>query len=339
MEGAGQKRKLATIFAADVVGYSKLMARDEEATVRTLRAYRQITDKLIERHDGRIFNTGGDSVLAEFGSVVEAVRCAIAIQDELRMHNAELAPDNQMHFRIGINVGDVLIEGDDLLGDGVNVAARLEGLAAPGGICISGSTFEQVKNKLSIGFEDLGPQQVKNIPDPVSAFGITSAPVSLTDGGAASDQPAAGGAGKTAITAGLALAGLVIVAGAWFWMNTPSPSPSLASLPANTSTQNMTAEQIAVFVAGLKIEGRRLRDDLPFTIMLGEDKTATYEFPANNGGKETITGKWRAEDHRFCMKLARFASGREVCPRIVRQGDTYHAERGDGTVLKWTLSK
>lgn len=337
MEGAGQKRKLATIFAADVVGYSKLMARDEEATVRTLRAYRQITDKLIERHDGRIFNTGGDSVLAEFGSVVEAVRCAIAIQDELRMNNAELAPENQMHFRIGINVGDVLIEGDDLLGDGVNVAARLEGLAAPGGICISGSTFEQVKNKLSIGFEDLGPQQVKNIPDPVTAFGITSAPVSLTDGGATPDHPATGGTGKTAITAGLVLAGLVIIAGAWFWMK--PQSPSLASLPVNTSTTSMSAEQIVEFVTGLKIEGRRLLDDLPFTIVLGEDKTATYEFPANPGGKERIIGKWRAEDHRFCMQLARFAAGREVCPRIVRQGDKYHAERGDGTVLKWSLSK
>ncbi len=173
-------RRLATILAADVVGYSRLMALDEEATVRTLHAHREIIDRLIARHEGRIFHTAGDSVLAEFGSAVEAVRCAITIQDELRVRNAELDDDRRMLLRIGINIGDVIVDGDDLLGDGVNVAARLEGLAAPGGVCISGGTFEQVKNKLSIGFEDLGPQAVKNIPDPVAAYRLTGAPVSVS---------------------------------------------------------------------------------------------------------------------------------------------------------------
>ncbi len=170
MAPSGAKRRLTTILAADVEGYSRLMRADEEATLATLKTYREIIDGLIARHDGRIFGTGGDSVLAEFGSAVEAVRAAISIQEELRVRNAELAETRRMHFRIGITVGDVMVEGDNLFGDGVNVAARLEGLAEAGGICISGSAFEQVKNKLTIGFEDIGPQEVKNIDEPVSAF-------------------------------------------------------------------------------------------------------------------------------------------------------------------------
>ncbi len=166
-------RKLTTILAADVVGYSKMMAADEEATLRTLRSYRTIIGDLLDKHGGRIFNTAGDAVLAEFNSAVEGVRCAISIQEELEVRNAELSDDRKMRFRIGINVGDVMIEGDDLFGDGVNVAARLEGVASPGRVCISASTFEQVKNKLSIGFEDLGPQEVKNIPHPVGAFQVS----------------------------------------------------------------------------------------------------------------------------------------------------------------------
>ncbi len=172
-------RKLSTILAADVVGYSKMMAADEEATLRTLLSYRAIIADLLDKHGGRIFNTAGDAVLAEFNSAVEGVRCAISIQEELEVRNAELPDDRKMRFRIGINVGDVMIEGDDLFGDGVNVAARLEGIASPGGVCISASTFEQVKNKLSIGFEDLGPQVVKNIPHPVGAFQVLSGPVSV----------------------------------------------------------------------------------------------------------------------------------------------------------------
>ena len=173
------QRKLTTILAADVEGYSRLMSADEETTLKTLKTYREIIDGLIARHDGRIFGTAGDSVVAEFGSAVEAVRCAMSIQEELRVRNAELVEDLRMMFRIGINVGDLMVEGDNLFGDGVNVAARLEGIAEAGGICISGSTFDQVKNKLSIGFEDIGPQEVKNIPEPVPAFRIVAGPVSV----------------------------------------------------------------------------------------------------------------------------------------------------------------
>ncbi|MHC4435516.1 MAG: adenylate/guanylate cyclase domain-containing protein, partial [Planctomycetota bacterium] len=173
------KRKLTTILAADVAGYSRLMSDDEEATLRTLQGHREIIDGLIDKHHGRIFNTAGDSVLAEFGSTVEAVRCAISIQEELPVHNAELAEDRQMQFRIGVNVGDVMVEDDNLYGDGVNVAARLEGVAEPGGICISGSAFDQVKDRLSIGFEDIGPQEVKNIAQPIPAFRVVPGSVSV----------------------------------------------------------------------------------------------------------------------------------------------------------------
>jgi adenylate cyclase len=173
------RRKLTTILAADVAGYSRLMGDDEEATLRILKTYREIIDGLIARHEGRIFGSAGDSVVAEFGSAVEAVRAAISIQEELRVRNVELAEQRQMKFRIGINVGDVMVEGDNLFGDGVNVAARLEGLAEPGGICISGTAFNQVKNKLSIGFEDIGPQTVKNIAEPVPAFRLVAGPISV----------------------------------------------------------------------------------------------------------------------------------------------------------------
>ena len=173
------KRKLTTILAADVVGYSKLMATDEEATLATLRVYRSVTDGLVRKHGGRGFSTAGDAFLAGFGSAVEAVRCGIAIQEDLAVRNAELGEEQQMWFRIGINVGDVMIEGEDLFGDGVNVAARLEGLAEKGGICISGSTFDQVKSKLSIAFDDIGAQSVKNIPEPIPAFRIIPGKISV----------------------------------------------------------------------------------------------------------------------------------------------------------------
>jgi class 3 adenylate cyclase len=168
-----QQRRVAVILAADVFGYSRLMAKDEDSTFRTLKAHRNVIDRVIARHEGRIFNTAGDSVLAEFNSAVEAVRCAITIQDELRVRNAQLAEEHRMEFRIGINVGDVLVDGGNLYGDGVNIAARLESIARPGNICISGSVFALVKNKLSYGFEDIGPQSVKNIPDPVPAYRLT----------------------------------------------------------------------------------------------------------------------------------------------------------------------
>ena len=161
------ERKLTAILCADVYGYSRLMGEDEEATLRTLTSHRKIIDSLIEQHHGRFVNSAGDSVLAEFASVVEAVNCAVEIQTALKAENAKLPPERRMEFRIGVNLGDVMVEGDQIYGDGVNVAARLESLAEPGGICISGTVHEQVRNKLALGYEDLGEQTVKNIARPV----------------------------------------------------------------------------------------------------------------------------------------------------------------------------
>ena len=170
MDEQDLKRKLATIMVADIVGFSRLTANDEDWTIRALAEFRGVVDGIIARHDGRIFNTGGDSVLAEFASPVEAVRCAVDFQEAARSRNLLQPRDRQLRFRIGINLGDVMVRGDDLLGDGVNVAARLEGLAEHGGICVSGTVWDHIQGKLSIGYVDIGEQSVKNIPRPVRAY-------------------------------------------------------------------------------------------------------------------------------------------------------------------------
>ena len=171
LSGAGlHETQDRAIFAADIAGYSRLVAEDEEETLRRLASYRSVTDDFIARYGGRIFNTAGDAVLAEFPSAVEAVRCAIDIQESLRTRNMAYPSSRQMSFRIGITIGDVVERDGDLLGDGVNIAARLEGLAEVGGICISRAVHEQVANKLSVQFADIGAQEVKNIPTPVHAY-------------------------------------------------------------------------------------------------------------------------------------------------------------------------
>jgi len=166
------ERKLAAVFAADVAGYSRLMAANEEGTLRTLKSHRVTMDSYIAQHHGRIVGTAGDSVLAEFASPVEAVECAVEIQQELAERNSELPEHQQMDFRIGINLGDVIVDGPQIYGDGVNVAARLEGIADSGGICISGSILEQIKGKLPYHFQSQGRQKVKNIPERVAVYEV-----------------------------------------------------------------------------------------------------------------------------------------------------------------------
>jgi adenylate cyclase len=166
------KRRLTSILCADVKSYARLMENDETRTIGTLRQYRAAMDALVERHDGRTINTWGDAVIAEFSSVVEAVQCAIEVQRELGVRNRELPEAEQMWFRIGINLGDVMVENDDLYGEGVNIAARLQELAEPGGILISGPVYDMVRNKLSVGFEHLGQQPVKNVTEPVISYRI-----------------------------------------------------------------------------------------------------------------------------------------------------------------------
>src|ERR1700680_1223341 len=168
----GVERKLTAILCADVYGYSRLMGGDEEATLATLTSHRKIIDSLIEQHHGRFVNSAGDSVLAEFASVVEAVNCAVDVQSGLKFENASIPPERRMEFRIGVNLGDVMVEGAQIYGDGVNVAARLESLADPGGICISNTVHDQVKNKLALSYEDLGEQAVKNIAEPVHVYRV-----------------------------------------------------------------------------------------------------------------------------------------------------------------------
>jgi len=170
------KRKLSAIFSADVAGYSRLMGEDEEATVKTLEAYKQVMSSLIEQSRGRVVDSPGDNVLAEFASVVDAVQCAVAGQKEIQARNAELPENRRMQFRIGINLGDVIEEADRIYGEGVNIAARIEGLAKPGGICLSRTAYDQAKNKLKIGYKYLGEHSVKNINEPVRVYRVMMEP-------------------------------------------------------------------------------------------------------------------------------------------------------------------
>ncbi len=170
------KRRLATILAADAVGYSRLMGADEEATLQRLNTYRKIIDRLIGEHHGRVFGSAGDSVIAEFASPVSAVRCAVQIQQTLEEHNVDVVEQRRMRFRIGVNLGDVVVEDDNLLGDGVNIAARLESLADPGGICIASNVYEQIENKLSVGYVYLGEKALKNIAKPLHVYKVLASP-------------------------------------------------------------------------------------------------------------------------------------------------------------------
>jgi adenylate cyclase len=170
------KRKLTAILSADVKGYSRLMGEDEAETVKTLTAYRKIMGELIQQHRGRVIDSPGDNILAEFGSVVDAVQCSVAAQTEFKSRNAELPENRRMVFRIGVNLGDVIEEEGRIYGDGVNIAARLESLADPGGICISKTAFDHIESKLPLGYQFLGEQPVKNIAKPVGAYKVLMEP-------------------------------------------------------------------------------------------------------------------------------------------------------------------
>jgi adenylate cyclase len=222
------KRKLTAILNADVKGYSRLMGEDEKGTVRTLNAYKEVMTGLIQHHRGRVVDAPGDNVLAEFGSVVDAVECAVEIQKELKTRNADLPENRKMEFRIGVNLGDVIEDGEQILGDGVNIAARLESLSEAGGICISGTAFDHVENKLSLGYQYLGEQAVKNIAKPVRVYRVLMEP------------EAAGkviGEKKTKprqwqrVALGLIVAVILVIAAVviWRFYSPPAPQPEVAS--------------------------------------------------------------------------------------------------------------
>jgi len=247
------ERRLVTILAADVVEYSRLVGEDEEGTLRTLGVCRAVIDGLVTEHSGRVFGSAGDSVVAEFASPVEAARCAVNIQRDLEHRDSDLPDDRRMRFRIGINLGDVIVEGDNLLGDGVNVAARLEGLAEPGGICISGDVYRQVESKLDIAFQDLGELQVKNIAKPLHVYRV------LLDGASTENKVAAIRPQTNRWRVGMAVAALAAVIGAiavWYLVlpsDTPptvtvSSKPSIAILPFTNMSDDASQEY---FVDGM----------------------------------------------------------------------------------------
>jgi adenylate cyclase len=212
MEPKSFHRKLTAILSADVAGYSRLMQDDEAATVKTLEAYKQIISDLVKQHRGRVVDSPGDNLLAEFASVVDAVQCAVATQKELQARNAELPENRRMQFRIGVNLGDVIEEESRIYGDGVNIAARLESLADPGGICVSKTAFDQIETKLPFGYEFLGEQTVKNIAKPVGAYRVVLEPRVTKRKGTGLKQ----GAGRKIAVSGLAVA-LLVTAGVALW--------------------------------------------------------------------------------------------------------------------------
>ncbi len=228
MAEAGEERRLTTILAADVVGYSGLMAADESGTLAQLKAHRkEVIEPKTAEYRGRVVKLMGDGTLMEFASVVDAVRFAVDVQRAMALRNADVPEDQRIAYRMGINIGDIIVEGDDIYGDGVNVAARLEGLAEPGGICVARSVYNQVKGKVDLAFQDLGEQQVKNIPEPVQVFQVlldqaASPPTSAPPSGTRQRLPA--------IAAGLVLSLAAVAALTWWASREPQIEP--ASLEA-----------------------------------------------------------------------------------------------------------
>jgi len=237
--GPTLERRLATILAADVAGYSRMMGENEEATVQTMRGHRGVFDALLKQHHGRVFNTAGDMILAEFPSAVEAVRCATEVQAALRTRNEHLPPERRMVFRMGINLGDVVVQDGDLLGDGVNVAARIQTIAEPGGICISSSVYDQIQNKLSLQFKALGDRSFKNIGQPIRTFSVVSG-----DGTGA--LPSAPAVSKRAIAAGAVVALVVAAIGAggyWLYGQNEAKRAEQAALAAQLEAQRLATEE------------------------------------------------------------------------------------------------
>ena len=219
------KRKLTAILRADVKGYSRLMGKDEVGTIQTLKTYKEVMAGLIQHHHGRVVDAPGDNVLAEFASVVDAVRCAVEIQEELKDRNKELPEERRMEFRVGVNLGDVVEEGDAIYGDGVNIAARLESLAEAGGICISGTAYDQVKNKLAFGYEYLGEQTVKNIKEPVRVYRILMEPKVIVPQVAAEKKAKPRQWQRLALSLGVVLIVVVAAVTVWRLYLRPTPPP------------------------------------------------------------------------------------------------------------------
>lgn len=272
--GPHVERRLAAIFATDVAGYSRLMAGNEPGTLATLKAHRAVIDQAIATHHGRIANTAGDSVLAEFRSPIEAVECAAQIQKELAQRNGALPEQRRMEFRIGINLGDVMVDGEQIYGDGVNIAARLEGLSDAGAICVSGSIVDQVRGKVPYWFEDTGLQRVKNIPERVRTYSMD-----LTEGRGA--QVAArrrrryiAAAGLAVLVLGGGLAGLLV--SGWFSGPTkptiPTPPRDLQFLRDCDACPEMVIVPPGEFLMGSQrgVPGHQAREGPQRSVSVGQ---------------------------------------------------------------------
>ena len=280
------KRKLTAILSADVKGYSRLMGEDDQATVRTITAYREVITEVVQKHRGRVVDSPGDNILAEFASVIDAVTSAVEIQDELRIRNAELPEDRKMEFRIGVNLGDVIHEEERIYGDGVNVAAIVESLAEPGGVCVSGTVFDQIESKLPLGYEFLGEQSVKNISKPVRIYKALMDPEAV--GKVIGEQRAEPRRGlKISLVVVSAL--LLIVGGLLIWrtafppvqvaslekMAFPLPDrPSIAVLPFDNLSKDPEQEY---FSDGLTEEIISALSSVPKLFVIARNSTFTYK--------------------------------------------------------------
>jgi len=331
------ERKLTAILCADVFGYSRLMGENEEATLRTLSSHRKLIDSLIDQHRGRFVNSAGDSVLAEFVSVVNAVQCAVEIQTTLKSENANLPPDRRMEFRIGVNLGDVMVDGEQIYGDGVNVAARLENLAEPGGICISGKVHDEIRSKLALGYQDLGAQQVKNITEPVRVLRV------MLDGGVATHTAAKTTErslrkhwrGGVFSLSGLALIAAVIVFVQHLSLRPPTTTASIP--PAQSPTLTLPDKPSIAVLPFTNMSGDRdqeyfsdgITDDLvtalsrlPVLFVIARSSTFTYKGRAAKvqdvgrelGVKYVLEGSVRKADKevRITAQLVDAASGEHL---------------------------
>jgi adenylate cyclase len=280
------KRKLTAILSADVKGYSRLMGEDEEATVRTITAHRKVITSVIEKYRGRVVDSPGDNILAEFVSVVDAAQSAVEIQEVIRAKNAELPEERRMEFRIGINLGDVIQEGERIYGDGVNIAARVEGLAEPGGICISGSAYEQIENKLALGYDYIGEHTVKNIVKPIRVYRVPTGPETLQP--VTEEKGPAPGWQRAALAVVIAL--VVVAGGVAIWKSSQPPptevasvekmafplpdKPSIAVLPFNNLSGDPEQDY---FSDGLTEEIISALGSVPKLFVIARNSTFTYK--------------------------------------------------------------
>ncbi len=343
MPAVGMTRKLAAIFSTDVAGYSRLMGDDEEATIRTLTAYREVISFLIQHYRGRVVDAPGDNLLAEFASIVDAVRCAVEIQQELKTKNTELPAHRQMHFRIGINLGDVIVEGERLYGDGVNIAARLESLATPGGICISGTVYDHVENKLPFTYDYQGEQEVKNIAKPVRIYRIVfeiPSPLGGEGQGEGTDKEAASRkssrhqvaslerrrAGNTRRTWTMAAgAGLLFIAGTLAvvrYLSSPipnpqSPTPSTQATPAALPLPDKPSLIVLPFVNMSKDPDQEYFSDGLTEVLTGDLSKISSLFVIARNSAFTYKGK--------AVKVQDV--GREMGVRYVLEGSVQKADQ------------